>query len=321
MLDTNAYMKQLETRIQQLEQENGELKETIRLQIELIHDLQDKLAKNSTNSSKPPSSDMYKIPRTKSLRKPSGKNSGGQKGHIGHTLGFVERPDYIEVHKVNECKHCHASLDNKEPDGYEKRQVFDIPPIKIEVTEHRAEIKNCDRCGLQSKADFPPDVTQPTQYGNSIKALACYFNTYQLIPLERTCEIFEDIFNHPISQAAILQANVALSGMVEPVNAVIKQHLIDSYVINNDETGLRIGGKRQWLHVTSTDKLTYYYVHERRGKDAMDDIGILPEFTGVSVHDHWKPYFKYENCKHSLCNGHHLRDLGFVHEQYHQEWS
>jgi len=338
MHDTDRRIKQLETRIHELEtenrelkdiirqneefkKENKELKETIRQQNELIQSLQDKLAKNSTNSSKPPSSDMHKILRTKSLRKPSDKKSGGQKGHTGHTLYFVENPDHIVVHKVNDCKHCHASLGSKEPDDYEKRQVFDIPPIKIVVTEHRAEIKTCDLCGLQTKAEFPPTVTQPTQYGNDVKALACYFNTYQLIPLERTCEIFEDVFSHPISEAAIIDANVTLSARVEPVNAIIKQQLIDSDVINNDETGLRVKGKRQWLHAASTKTLTYYYVHEKRGKEAMDEIGILPNFTGVSVHDHWKPYFKYEKCRHSLCNGHHLRDLGFVHEQYRQEWS
>lgn len=307
-------IRELEVCIEQLQRENKELREIIQV-------LRDQVAKNSRNSSKPPSSDGYKKPRTNSLREPSGKKNGGQKGHKGHTLEPVENPDHMKVYKVKECKHCHASLDDNEPVGYEKRQVFDKPPIKVEVTEHRAEIKDCDLCGLQTKAEFPPDVTQPTQYGNGIKSLASYFNSYQLIPLDRTSEIFEDIFGHPISEATILQANTTLSSCIEPANAVIKEQLIDSDVINNDETGLRVEGKRHWLHVVSSDALTYYDVHEKRGKEAMDYIGILPGFSGVSVHDHWRPYFRYENCEHSLCNGHHLRELKFIYEQYLQDWA
>jgi len=328
MLDKDVPIEQLKKRIQQLEKdntelrrENKELKKIIQSQKETIQALRDQLAKNSRNSSKPPSSDGYRRPRTRSLRRPSGKKNGGQKGHKGHTLDPVENPDHIKVYEVKECKHCHASLEDKEPVGYEKRQVFDIPPIRMEVTEHRAEIKDCNRCSLRTKAEFPPDVTQPTQYGNRIKSLVSYFNIYQLIPLERTCEIFEDVFGHPISEATVLQANTVLSDRIEPANEVIKEQLIGSDVINNDETGMQVEGKLYWLHVASNDTLTYYYVHEKRGGKAMDDIGILPAFGGVSVHDYWGPYFRYENCKHALCNSHHLRDLRFIYEQYQQEWA
>ncbi|RLI88407.1 MAG: hypothetical protein DRO62_03735 [Candidatus Altiarchaeales archaeon] len=139
--------------------------------------------------------------------------------------------------------------------------------------------------------------------------------------MERTSEIFKDVFSHSISEATILQSNAVLSDCVEPANDVIKQQLINSDVINNDETGLRVDGELYWLYVTSTAHLTYYDVHKKRGKEAMDYIGILPEFNGVSVHDCWKPYFRYENYKHALCNAHHLRDLEFVYEQYKQEWA
>lgn len=314
-------IRELEVRIEQLQRENKELQEIIQSQKEAIKDLQDQLAKNSNNSSKPPSSDGYRKPRTNSLRKSSGKKNGGQEGHKGYTLEPVENPDHIKVYEVKQCKHCPASLKDKKPIGYEKRQVFDTPSIKIEITEHRAEIKDCDRCGLQTKAEFPPDVTQSTQYGNRIKSLASYFNSYQFIPLERTSEIFEDVFGYPISEATVLQANAVLSDCIEPANEAIKEQLIASDVINNDETGLRVESKLYWLHVASSDTLTYYDVRGKRGKEAMDDIGILPEFSGISVHDHWKPYFGYENCEHSLCNGHHLRDLKFIYEQYRQEWS
>lgn len=308
------YINQLEKNIEQLQKENKELREIIQV-------LQNQLGKNSGNSSKPPSTDGYRKPRTTSLRKSTGKKKGGQKGHKGHTLKAVENPDHIKIHEVNQCEHCHASLEDKEIIGYEKRQVFDIPPIQVEVTEHRAEIKCCPKCGKYTKAKFPSDATQPTQYGNYIKSLASYFNGYQFIPLERTCEIFEDLFNHSISEATVLQANATLSNRVKPVNEAIKQQLIDSDAVNFDESGLRVDGKLHWLHVAGTSHLTCYEMHERRGKKAMDDAGILPKFSGVSVHDHWKPYFGYENCEHSLCNAHHLRELKFVHEQYQQKWA
>ncbi|ODS38068.1 MAG: hypothetical protein A7316_08620 [Candidatus Altiarchaeales archaeon WOR_SM1_86-2] len=294
--------------------------EVIQKQGEIIQALQDQLAKNSRNSSKPPSSDGLKKPRRTSLRKSGTKKNGGQKGHKGHTLEPVKNPDHVKTHEVEQCKYCRVSLKDEKVIGYEKRQEFDTPLIKIEVTEHQVEIKNCHRCGMENKADFPPGVTQLVQYGSRIKSLAAYLNSYQFIPLERTCEFFEDIFGHRPSEAMVLQANAVLADRIKPAVDAIKQQLIDSSVLNNDETGLRAEGKGHWLHVASTDTLTYYDVHKKRGKEAMDDIGILSEFEGTSVHDHWKPYFKYENCRHSLCNGHHLRELQFIHEQYQQGW-
>ena len=328
MFDKDTYINQLEEHLEQSKVNIDELKSIIeQLRVEnkelknRIQQLEDQLVKNSRNSSKPPSSDEFQKLRTKSLRESSGKTNGGQKGHKGHTLQFVKNPDHTIIHKVDICNNCNASLENNKPIKYETRQVFDILQQKIEVTEHKSEIKGCYRCGKQTKADFPSDVTQPTQYGNRIKSLASYFNNYQLIPLDRTSEIFSDVFNHPISEAMILQANTILSECIEPANNKIKEQLINSDVIHNDETGLRVKGKRQWLHVTSNNALTYYNVHEKRGKEAMDHIEILPFFNGITVHDHWKPYFKYESCQHSLCNSHHLRELKFISEQYQQEWA
>jgi len=289
--------------------------------LEIIQTLQDQLAKNSKNSSKPPSSDGLKKPRTSSLRKNGIKKNGGQKGHIGHTLEPVENPDHAIVHEVKKCEYCGTSLEDEKATDYEKRQVFDIPPINLGVTEHQAEIKNCPHCGMENKADFPIDVTQLVQYGFRIKSLAAYLNNYHFIPLERTCDLFEDMFGHRPSEAMILQSNSSLAVSVKPVIETIKQQLINSPVTNSDETGFRVGYKGHWLHVTCTENLTNYDVHTKRGKEAMDDIGILPNFEGISVHDHWKPYFKYDNARHSLCNAHHLRELVFIYEQYQQEWA
>jgi transposase len=294
----------------------------IQSQDEIIRGLRDQTAKNSKNSSKPPSSDGYKKPHPTSLRNLSGsKKNGGQEGHEGHTLAPVEKPDHIKTYEVKECSGCHAALEDEEVIGYEKRQVFDIPPIRVEVTEHQAEIKDCPHCGKRNRAEFPPEVSQPVQYGCCIKSWAVYFNDYHFIPLERTCEIFEDLVDHRLCEASVLQANTELSECVRPACEAVKKLLIAADVVNFDESGLRVEGKLNWLHVASTAHLTYYEVHRKRGREAMDQIGILPEFRGTAVHDHWVPYFHYDKCRHSLCNAHHLRELIFIHECYNQEWS
>nr|QNO46673.1 hypothetical protein GCLKPONB_00004 [Methanosarcinales archaeon ANME-2c ERB4] len=283
--------------------------------------LQDQLNKNSKNSSKPPSSDGLKKPRTKSRRKPGNKKNGGQEGHVGRTLEPVEEPDNIELHEVEQCDLCGATLTDVEAEDHQRRQVFDIPPVKIEVTEHQAEIKTCPHCRYTNTASFPPEVTALVQYGIRIKAMAVYQNNYQFVPLGRIGDFFEDIYDHRPTEGIILQANATCAENIKPANDAIKELLINSHVVNFDETGLRVEGTLNWLHVASTPNLTYYGVHPKRGKDAMDAIGILSEFDGVAVHDHWKPYFNYTDVIHALCNAHHLRDLTFIHEQYEQDWA
>jgi transposase len=286
-----------------------------------VQKLKSQVSKNSSNSSKPPSSDGLSKPRTSSLRKKSRKKRGGQKGHKGHTLSIVEEPDHKLLHVVDACEHCAADLKDVRVVDIEKRQIFDIPPLKLEVTEHQVEVKKCPDCDTYTKGLFPQGVTQPAQYGNRIKALACYLNQYHAIPLERTCEIFEDVFGHRPSDGTIFQATACLFDHLEPVEAHIKQSLTNADVLHVDETSLSVSGKKHWVHVASTSHLTHYGLHEKRGSQATDEIGILPSYEGRAMHDHWRPYFKYEDCDHALCNAHHLRELKFIKEQYQQGWA
>jgi transposase len=304
-----------------LRQRVQELEQTIATQAAEIQELRDQLAKDSRNSSKPPSSDGLKKPRVQNLRRKTGRRRGGQKGHPGHTLEMVEQPDHVRVHPVWRCPRCATDLRSVEPCGRERRQVFDLPPVRIEVTEHQAEMKVCPQCGSQVKGDFPSEVTQPVQYGPRIKAQASYLNNYQLIPWARTCELLGDFYGHTPAEALIQEANGAVVESIEPSLKATKEHLIASEVVHFDESGLRIEGQLNWLHVASTNLLTYYGVHPKRGQDGMNAMGILPVFEGHAVHDHWSPYFTYDHCQHALCNAHHLRDLLFVVERYEQLWA
>ena len=286
-----------------------------------IQSLRDQLAKHSRNSGKPPSSDGYAKPAPKSLRARGKRPSGGQPGHKGHTLRMVAHPDRIVMHPVDSCPQCATDLRDRSAEGVEKRQVFDLPEIRIEVTEHQAEVKRCPCCGERVRGRFPEAVAQPTQYGSGVKAWAVYLNQYQLLPLDRIGELFSDLLGHGLTDAAILSANETMADRIAPTLEAIRTQLRQADAVHFDETGMRVAGSLHWLHSAGTKSLTYYAAHPKRGREAMQEIGILPELEGCAVHDAWASYFQFDTGSHALCNAHHLRDLKFVEERYRQTWA
>ncbi len=287
----------------------------------LIQQMQDQVAKDSHNSGKPPSSDGLKKGKRKSLRRSGQRPRGGQRGHKGRTLMQVAEPDHVIVHRLTDCPHCQTELEAVAAQRHEKRQVFDIPPARIEVTEHQAEVKQCPGCGVCVKGEFPANVSQPTQYGLRLKALACYLYSQQFIPLARIRELLTALYGDAPSEPVVLAAARQLASRTQASLEQIRQHLIAAPVVHFDESGMRVAGRLRWLHVASTAKLPQYHVHDKRGHIGMRAGGILPHYKGVALHDYWRSYLKFSDCQHSFCNVHHLRDLAFIVEQYDQAWA
>jgi len=288
-----------------------------------IRDLERRVALDSTNSSKPPSSDGLKKPPARSLRVKTGRKPGGQPGHPGRTLEQVKTPDHTQVHALLTCPcgRCDGvSLKAAPVLAYERRQVFDLPPLRLEVTEHQAEIKLCPISGLQVRAAFPSGVDAPVQYGPHFRGFTLYFFNEQILPFDRLRKTCLDLFGQPLSLGTLTQTNARAYAALASVETAIIRELLQAPVLHADESGLRVANRLHWLHVASTAFLTFFGVHANRGAEAMDALGILPFFRFWLIHDHWKAYYKYE-ALHALCNQHLLRELKFLFEQCGERWA
>ena len=301
----------LQREIEILRAENAALRQE-------VADLRRRVDTNSSNSSKPPSSDgLKKRPRIAgSLRGQSGKTSGGQAGHAGGTLRPAANPDVIERREAEACRHCLAGLTGAMVIGVEKRQVFDLPEPRLTVTEHQAMMYRCVRCGGRTTATFPEGVTSPAQYGSRVRAAAVYLHVQQLVPEDRAAQAMADLFGAAgLCPASLVAWGERKAEAFEPVATRIAALVAQAPVRHLDETGFRVAGRTQWLHVASTPALTSYRVTARRG--------ALPKGLcgGVVVHDHFKPYYKLPGVRHGLCNAHHLRELKALIDIDKEQWA
>jgi transposase len=293
---------------------------TIARQAERIAQLEARLAKDSHNSGKPPASDGLGR-RRRRARLASGKRSGGQRGHVGHTLARSAAPDVVVEHRPVTCAQCQASLASLSGTVVERRQVHELPPPRLEVTEHQVEQVRCPACGALTRGAFPAEVVAPVQYGPRVRAAAVYLHEYQLVPEERTAEALGDLFGCALSTGTLASWVAQASAGLAPTVAHIADLVAAGPHQHADETGIRIGGKLHWLHVNSTRWLTHLAWHRQRGQAATAAIGIWPRFGGWATHDRWASYDAYRSCRHSWCGAHLVRDLTFLAEEHHQGWA
>jgi len=304
-----------------LKEENEILKKTVAALTAKVDELEAKLKKNSKNSSKPPSSDgIGKAKVTQSLRERTGRVPGGQSGHQGSGLELKNQADKVVVLQVKNTCECGGNITVNSGAG-EKRQETDIEPSKVITIEYRAEEGICELCGKIHKASFPEGVNATAVYGPGLKAVLTYMTNYQHLPLERATEFIKEIYGIDISQGTIISANKEVYKNLKKVDPLIKDELINSDVVGFDESGMRVAGELNWLHCAATKDAVYYTIHKKRGKEGMDDAGILPNFKGTAIHDHWKAYYQYVDCAHGECNAHHLRKLVFISEVLGQDWA
>jgi transposase len=312
-IDVNATLQKATALLKKEKNVSPGLAAMFELLILIISLLANRLGLNSQNSSKPPSSDPNR--KKQSKRNTSGKKAGGQKGRKGTQLQPTDSPDNIEILKIDKRT---LPRDNYTEVGYVKRQVIDIE-TKIVITEYQAQIVKNSR-GKEFMAEFPLGVTRPIQYGASTKASSVYMSQFQLVPYNRIEDYFSDQVGLNISTGSLFNFNKEAYDLLERFEQIAKHKLINSSRVNADETGINVNGKRIWLHTACNNMWTHFYPHQKRGSDAMNEIGILPKFMGVLCHDHWKPYYLY-NCLHSLCNAHHLRELEWAATEDKQKWA
>ncbi len=284
-----------------------------------IKRLKEIIDKDSSNSSKPPSSDNKFTKKSAEKKRTSAKQRGAQKRHKGSNLKMVSNPDKVVVLEPSVCN-CGCSLGDVKPSKVIKRQSFDLPKIKMAVTQYEQHTKICPCCNSLNQTAFPSNITAVTQYGDNLKAFIAYCNTYQMIPYARISEMIEDLASHKISSGTIYNMLDGYYDKLEAYEEQIKVLAHKEEVLCCDETGINVKGKLHWMHTVSSDILTYYLPHQKRGAIAMDAMDILPEYKGIAVHDHWSPYNKY-NCAHSYCNAHHLRELNFITQSEKTLWS
>ena len=279
-------------------------------------ELRARLAQTSKNSHHPPSSEGYQKPNAVPKKKTkSSKKVGGQPKHPGKTLEMVRQPDQIVLHQATHCRVCGKDFQASEVIGVVgKRQVFDLPPPRLEVTEHQLGVSCC--CGLPQIGNYPVGVDSPTQYGARIRSLSSLLNTDYRLPYHKIKSLFTDLYGCSFNESTAVSANASLYKSLQPSEERIRKALLEAQVAHFDETGMRVAGKLHWFHTACNEDYCYLYMHPKRGKEALEaPESVLKDFQHWAVHDCWASYFKYDTCQHALCNAHLLRELQALIEQ------
>ena len=298
VIEQARVIAELRERVAALEAENAELKR--------------RLGMDSTNSSKPPSSDSpFTKPAPKSLRRKSGRKPGGQPGHPGSTLALVDNPNERKRHEPGPCTSCGASLADAPAVGMERRQVFDLPPMTVRVTEHQLIARRCV-CGTTTCGTAPEGVTAPVQYGPRITAIILYLYVGQFLSKKRTAAALAELFGTPVSEGTVAAMTKRSADGLDEFLSQVTNYIAESEVAGFDETGLRVAGKLHWVHCARTGKYTLITCHPKRGTKGIDAAGVLGRFRGVAVHDAWAAYDTYADVDHQLCCAHVLRELAGV---------
>src|ERR1035437_98445 len=282
--------------------------------------LRDAAAQNSRNSSRPPCTDGPEKPKPKSLRKKSARQTGGQPGHPGRTLAWSDQRKQIEIHPLLECK-CGEDLSQQPALDYERRQVFDLPPLELECTEHRAEIKECPCCQGTCTAAFPAEISAPVQYGKNFRTLLTYLYDVQEGASKRISQMGEEMFGYAVSEGTLQSARQEQYQALKPFEDRLVEILPKEPILHADETSVPINKVKHWVHVICTPLLTFLSIQPGRGKKDIEAIGIIPKFTGWLMHDFLSAYLAFEHCLHTFCKSHLLRELVFLYEQHQQQWA
>lgn len=316
-------------KITRLQTENEELRKQLTAVLarvealqQRVRELEAQLGQDSHNSNWPPSRDKGRqAKQTRSLRQKSERRAGGQSGHEGKTLELTATPDQVVIHRPQRCAHCDHDLSDYVGElSAARRQVFDVPPLALFVTEHRVAAIHCPGCQRLMRASFPAEALRATQYGSNLKALSVYLNQHHLLPVARVCQCLNDLLGTCLSAGSVSRWSEEIGSRVAPLVDTIRTGLRQAQTLHVDETGLYIGGRRHWLHVAATQSLTCYQPHTKRGKQGSDAMEVLPHFQGCMVHDNWSAYAMYD-CRHALCNVHHLRELTYLHEEFDLAWA
>lgn len=305
----HVLIKAQETRIRELEAQLS----VIAVLQEKIAELEARLNQNSSNSHRAPSSDG--LSKKPALPRQKGKKRGGQPGHPGKTLKMVEQADVVVEHAPEQCA-CGRQLGDVSKQTLERRQVFDLPKPKLEVTEHRLQLCICPDCHRVQTGQFPQEVSAHVQYGSGVRSLSVLLNNSYRLSFSSIRQFFSDVFGYALNESTQVTANETCYEALADSEQVIRKELLASDVDHFDETGMRVDGKLHWLHTCSNEKFTHLFLHEKRGKEALDSAAsVLAHYQGWAVHDCWSPYFSYKQCRHAVCGAHLLRELQGLLEQ------